>query len=599
MPPSRDDDVGAAPTQAENPSDAKTQAGPIASRDSNPVILPAQAYDFGELIGRGGMGEVVSAHDRRIGRDVAVKRMRAANPTEDAVVRFLREARIQARLDHPAMVPVHELGVDADGRPYFTMKRLAGTTLAQRISERMNQTKLLRAFADVCLAIQFAHERGVVHRDLKPANIMMGDYHDVYVLDWGIARMTTDLIEDRISDTDGDYAQTQAGAVLGTPGYMAPEQIQGQVAGPSSDVYALGAVLFEILTGEPLHPPGAAALTRTLAAPQQSPVERAPDRDIAPELDAACLGALMEFPDDRPTARELGERVQNYLDGDRDVARRKELAEHELALARAAFASGDPEQRATAIRGAGRALALDATSQAAAELVATLMVEPSKELPKQLAAQLLEGDRAEVKRRARISMGAMISVLAVLVVVPWMQIRSWTTLGITLAVLVGSIPLIWFSSRRNQEGPVPVILITGIVTIAFTRVVGTFMLTPVITTGCLFAMSVNSWLQARPYLVYGWVVVVTAVPLALERIGVFQVTTNLSEGGLCATSPIFAGQGWPDAVALVVSNFVLLLGMAKYSLETNRSITVARHELGTQAWHLSQLLPSRDLRKIR
>jgi len=98
--------------------------------DSRPVVLPAPGYDVGELIGRGGMGEVVSAHDRRIDRDVAIKRMRDRSPSDATVTRFLREARIQARLDHPAIVPVHELGVDAEGRPFFTMKRLSGVTLA-------------------------------------------------------------------------------------------------------------------------------------------------------------------------------------------------------------------------------------------------------------------------------------------------------------------------------------------------------------------------------------------------------------------------------------------------------------------------------------
>src|ERR1700760_405538 len=117
-----------APTDSDS---VKTE--PWAARDSKPVMLPAPGYDFGDLIGAGGMGEVVTAHDRRIGRDVAIKRMRAPNPSDESIIRFLREARIQARLDHPAIVPVHELGVDADGRPFFTMKRLAGTTLAQKI----------------------------------------------------------------------------------------------------------------------------------------------------------------------------------------------------------------------------------------------------------------------------------------------------------------------------------------------------------------------------------------------------------------------------------------------------------------------------------
>ena len=146
-------------------------------------------YQLGPLIGRGGMGEVVLAHDPDIGRDVALKRMKAATP--ELVERFLREARIQARLDHPAIVPVHEVGRDADGVPFFTMKRVTGTTLEKQIETEKLQ-RLLRAFIEVCLAIDFAHARGVVHRDLKPSNIMLGDYGEVYVLDWGVARVLDD-----------------------------------------------------------------------------------------------------------------------------------------------------------------------------------------------------------------------------------------------------------------------------------------------------------------------------------------------------------------------------------------------------------------------
>ena len=156
------------------------------------VSLPDPGYQIGELIGRGGMGEVVVAQDQRIGREVAVKRIRAQKPSHDAVERFLREARIQARLDHPAIVPVYELGTDAVGLPYFTMKRLTGVTLGKRLTDKAPIQPLLRAFADVCLAIQLAHTRGVVHRDLKPSNIMLGDYGEVYVLDWGVARVISD-----------------------------------------------------------------------------------------------------------------------------------------------------------------------------------------------------------------------------------------------------------------------------------------------------------------------------------------------------------------------------------------------------------------------
>src|SRR5687767_8183140 len=123
-------------------------------------------YELGALLGKGGMGEVVLAHDPRIDRDVALKRMRG-EPDAEMTSRFLREAKIQARLDHPAIVPVHEIGQDSEGVPYFTMKRLAGTTLATLLQSRgATLQRQLRALAEVCLAIAFAHERGVIHRDL-------------------------------------------------------------------------------------------------------------------------------------------------------------------------------------------------------------------------------------------------------------------------------------------------------------------------------------------------------------------------------------------------------------------------------------------------
>ncbi|HEY0251646.1 MAG TPA: serine/threonine-protein kinase, partial [Kofleriaceae bacterium] len=154
---------------------------PIEAEESTRAV---SGYIFGEVIGRGGLGEVVIAHDLRVGRDVAIKRLQAPHPSAEESARFLREARIQARLDHPAIPPVYDLGEDDAGRPYFTMKRLAGVTLSELMASPIVQRqKLLRAFADVCLAIEFAHSRGVVHRDLKPANVMLGDFGDVYVLD--------------------------------------------------------------------------------------------------------------------------------------------------------------------------------------------------------------------------------------------------------------------------------------------------------------------------------------------------------------------------------------------------------------------------------
>ncbi|HEX7699770.1 MAG TPA: serine/threonine-protein kinase, partial [Kofleriaceae bacterium] len=144
--------------------------------------LVKERYRLGRRIGKGGMGEVMAARDEQVGRDVAIKRMRAANPSERAIARFLREASVQGRLEHPAIVPVHEIGRDDDNLPFFVMKKLAGTSLAAIVSYRdeATQQRMLRAFVDVCLAMEFAHVRGIVHRDLKPDNIMLGDFGEVY-----------------------------------------------------------------------------------------------------------------------------------------------------------------------------------------------------------------------------------------------------------------------------------------------------------------------------------------------------------------------------------------------------------------------------------
>src|SRR5688572_23978897 len=207
-------------------------------------------YLVARRIGKGGMGEVMGARDEQIGRDVAIKRMRKANPSERAIARFLREATIQGRLEHPAICPVHEIGRDTDGLPFFVMKKLAGTTLAKILDRPGGDRgayplqRVLRAFAEICLAIEFAHVRGIVHRDLKPDNIMLGDFGEVYVLDWGVAKV--------IGEEDGDFADvdsgsgehaTQQGTAIGTPGYMAPEQVQGKPVDAKSDAYPLGCSL--------------------------------------------------------------------------------------------------------------------------------------------------------------------------------------------------------------------------------------------------------------------------------------------------------------------------------------------------------------------
>src|SRR6185312_15534233 len=151
------------------------QVGPDRPEPASDSLI-GNRYRVQRRIGKGGMGEVMLARDEQVGREVAIKRMRAANPSQRAIARFLREASVQGRLEHPAIVPVHEIGRDDENLPFFVMKKVAGTALASLVSYRdeATQQRMLRAFVDVCLAMEFAQLRGIVHRDLKPDNIMLG-----------------------------------------------------------------------------------------------------------------------------------------------------------------------------------------------------------------------------------------------------------------------------------------------------------------------------------------------------------------------------------------------------------------------------------------
>ena len=566
---------------------------------SSYASLPEPGYQVGALFGRGGMGEVVVAQDQRIGREVAVKRIRAKHPTHDAVERFLREARIQARLDHPAIVPVYELGTDAEGLPYFTMKRLTGVTLGKRLADRAAVQPLLRAFVDVCLAIQLAHSRGVVHRDLKPANIMLGDYGEVYVLDWGVARVIADRSRtthplQAVVDHDEVEDGTTAGSILGTPGYMAPEQIKGHEVSPAADVYALGAILFEILVGEPLHPRGEAALGTTLTQPQEAPTKRAGERTIALELDGVCFDALAEEPEARPTARELANRIQAYLDGDRDIERRRALSASQLESARAALKEGGPEAHAAAMRRAGRALALDPDSEDAAALVGKLMLEPPEDMPKGLLASIEKDHGAGNRDRAKKALFSYIGVLALnLVLLPVLDVKDWTLqlsfLGV-VAILCG-LAYRGMVTRVSRLKSMFVVNLLGI--IMFSRVLGPFMLTPIMTLGVLQSFSSSPRLLAKPLWIWVWLAAAVLGPVGLELSGVFPRTFNFHDGVISTVSQFYILHGSISELVLVLANVVVIAICVRFmiALSTNREL--AHRKLLIQAWHLEQMLPAK------
>ena len=549
-------------------------------------------YELLDVIGRGGMGEVVLARDRRIGRDVALKRLRAEHPTPDLVERFLREAKIQARLDHPSIAPVHELGYDSEGLPYFTMKRVAGRTLGELLeSSGEAPQRFLRALVDVCQAIELAHARGYVHRDLKPQNIMLGDYGEVYVLDWGVARVLgaegrtpTDptTIEEVIS-LDG---VTKAGALLGTPGYMAPEQARGEPVQPAADIYALGSMLFEILAGEPLHPRGRDALASTIANVDRSPATRRPDRSIAPELDAICAATLATEPTARPSARKLADTIQGYLDGDRDIERRRALALELSDKAKHALASGDREE---AIRTAGRALVFDPNSTAASELVVSLVVDEPAVLPREVSAALEAEEMKMVRARSRRALIPYAAIFVTLPFLPLMHVNDWAMLFAVYAAFAMMVVVTWLNSKVG----VPIVItMTGhaLTALLFSRFIGPFIITPIMLCAILLSATSIPWLNRRWWAVALWTSITVLLPFALEAAGLLTRTWEMTPAGLLSYGAVFDA-GRTEANLTILGHTVAVILVGAYARRIGRDRSDAQRRVFLQAWHLRHLLP--------
>ena len=196
--------------------------------------ISANRYEVIRRLGRGGMGVVYLALDRALDREVAVKVLAGVHERE-ASDRLRAEAQILGRLEHPGIVPVHDVGALADGRVFYVMTRVRGQGLDEALSEETSLAERLEIFLRICDAVSFAHAQGIVHRDLKPANVMLGPFGEVLVMDWGVAKVLN------TGGTDD--------AVVGTPGFMAPEQSEGDLSGVDAraDVFALGVILQELL----------------------------------------------------------------------------------------------------------------------------------------------------------------------------------------------------------------------------------------------------------------------------------------------------------------------------------------------------------------
>jgi serine/threonine protein kinase len=260
--------------------------------------LAGTRYRLIDKLGQGGMGGVFRVEDTTLERQVALKVITVGDLEADLPARLLQEARVIAKLEHPGIVPVHDAGALADGRPFYTMKLVQGKRLDEHVATVPGLSDRLRIFLRICDAVAFAHAHSVLHRDLKPGNVMVGPFGEVLVMDWGLSKLVGTSPGPATSESGEAPAAeivapgTAHGRVLGTPGYMAPEQTRGQTSvDERSDIYSLGAVLQFLLAD---------------ASPQ--PVPRA--------LAAIRRQAMAADPADRyPSVQELADDVAHFLDG--------------------------------------------------------------------------------------------------------------------------------------------------------------------------------------------------------------------------------------------------------------------------------------------
>lgn len=260
-------------------------------------------YTFVKELGRGGMGTVYLAEDTELNRHVAIKVLNTPEVTDDVRNRMIREAQIIARLEHPGIVPVHDVGTLPDGRIYYAMKFVRGSRLDEYAAQGVSLRDRLRKFQAVCDAVAFAHAHGVIHRDLKPQNIMIGSFGEVLVLDWGVAKLKPQIDADesrsiRLHQRQS-AAETLDGTVVGTKDYMSPEQARGEIdqLDERADVYSLGAVLHFLLKDQPKVSKAAQAIyLKAMAVEKDSRYSTASElsADIGRLLDAEPVTAYRE-----------------------------------------------------------------------------------------------------------------------------------------------------------------------------------------------------------------------------------------------------------------------------------------------------------------
>jgi len=624
------------PTDAKELAHANTEvADAVGSGASHPSVVrlaEAQLEDDGfesryegtSVLGQGGMGEVRVCRDRRIGREVALKVVHEKYSARfDMKERFLREARVQGQLEHPSIVPVYDLARGPDGEPYFTMKRVRGHTLEKILEalkagdedtkKKYSPRKLLAAVTSVCLALDFVHGRGVVHRDLKPSNIMLGDFGEVYLLDWGLAKIlgasetietqaTTDSSQERV--TSAPSVLTSAGTLLGTPGYMPREQLVGHLVEVDArvDVYALGAILFELLTYERLHVGQTLqdVLKSTMNGADSRASVRAPGREVPPELEAICVKATATAPGDRyASAREMSDAIERYLDGDRDLQQRHEMAARHAQAAEEAAASalghdGAPAEasRRTAMREFSRALALDPENPATMRAMVRLLMQPPRELPAEVKREIEQLSRDQVRLGGTTGGLAYLSINLYIPLLYMMGIRSpwvWVTYALAVVTSIVSFGIARMKAPRTRHAmAVFTLSLISVGTMAATF--GPFIIVPAVAVTSALVFSTTNDRSLR-----GLIIVLAAmavlVPFALELTGLVPPSMRFTPEGLLLLPRVVWFPPFWSQVFLVVSNVALVVTAGLVLAPFRNELDDAQKRIRLLAWHLRQLVP--------
>jgi eukaryotic-like serine/threonine-protein kinase len=559
-----------------------------------------------DLLGRGGMGEVFACEDRAIGREVALKTIRADHlGSAEHRMRFLREACIQAQLEHPAIVPIHDVGNSSELGPYFVMKRVRGTTLREVLNAlasgdeaakaKYTRSKLLSAFRQLGLAIDYAHARGVVHRDLKPSNVMLGDYGEVHVLDWGLAK--------HIDRSEIDPNATLQGVVLGTPGYMAPEQA-GDAAevDPRTDVYALGAILYEILTLQRLAPRRSdpdEANTAPVVEPNAPTLIG--DGSLAPELEAICRRATRTDPAGRfRSVHDLIDALDLFLEGDRDLELRRSLAKEKAAAAGALVdraLTHDPAtedtDRARAMREVSSALALDPENLPARHALMRLLLHPPSRLPEAVARKLDESWAATLQNGARGGFFFLMTLtLVFLPLVVSMGIRDARTalayLAIHVALMAGAAYHGFVRPSSKSSSMPPQLLLALCAVVVASRLFGPLIVVPNLAAGFLTALLFH----ARKHEVTSMIamtVLFLLVPVALEYAGVLPRSYSFTGDAMLIRAQIASFEEAPAMLFLIGSTLAAAMIPALNLWRLRRALDKAQEELALRAWYLDTL----------